>query len=309
MKNNQVLAVLFCFFIFNLSAQFIDDMESYIDGQPISENHWTDWSCGGGPGCAIMSTSAQALSGTLSGLIPNDLTTDAVLDLGNKIFGEWSLIFHMYVPSNKEAYWNIACAIPNGNCEPVAHFYFNESNSSPGIGYIGNIPNSPIMFDFPHDQWFQIVLNVDISAGIMNSTWELGIDGVVVVPAGTPFTDENGVYPPSLGGIEFFSFSTFTEYYLDDLCYSSFIVSCNLGVIDTENNNFSAHPNPVKDMLFLNAEREVTSISIYNILGQEVYTSSIISKTFEINMSTYDAGIYFVKALIENSIKTLKIIR
>ncbi len=80
-------------------------MESYVDGQPINENWWTDAGCGSGVGCSIMSTSDVAHSGSLSGLIPDDGATDAVLNLGNRIFGTWGLSYQMYIPSNKEAFF------------------------------------------------------------------------------------------------------------------------------------------------------------------------------------------------------------
>ena len=76
----------------SMNAQYTDDMESYTPGEPIFVNWWTDWGCGGGPGCAMMSSDAQAYTGNQSGFIPGDGTTDAVLDLENKIFGEWASI-------------------------------------------------------------------------------------------------------------------------------------------------------------------------------------------------------------------------
>ena len=77
MRKNYILALLFLLPIVSVNAQFVDDMESYVDGEPISGTHWTTGGCLGGPGCNIMSTSAQSHTtwgGSLSGLIPNDST-------------------------------------------------------------------------------------------------------------------------------------------------------------------------------------------------------------------------------------------
>lgn len=102
--NKLLFLFIICLVGYTAFGQFTDDMESYIDGEPISGGHWTDFGCGGGAGCSLMSSSAVAHSGSLSGLIPDDTTTDAVLDLGNKIFGIWHLEFWMYIPSGKEAF-------------------------------------------------------------------------------------------------------------------------------------------------------------------------------------------------------------
>lgn len=53
MKKYYFLAILFAFAIVsvNINAQEIyDDMESYTIGQPIYQDHWTDWNCGGSLG-------------------------------------------------------------------------------------------------------------------------------------------------------------------------------------------------------------------------------------------------------------------
>jgi hypothetical protein len=70
MKKKYFLVILIAFAMHsvNVNAQDIDDdMETYTVGQPIFQDHWTDWGCGGGAGCAIMSTDAQARSGSKSG--------------------------------------------------------------------------------------------------------------------------------------------------------------------------------------------------------------------------------------------------
>ena len=137
MKKFYLLALLISLAIVNANAQFNDDMESYTDGEPISVDHWTDWNCGGGVGCAIMSSSFQSFSGDSSGLIPGDGTTNAVLNLGNKIFGHWCLRFYMYVPSGKEASFNLQGTVPVSDGESiVGNFYFNENNNNHGVGHI-----------------------------------------------------------------------------------------------------------------------------------------------------------------------------
>ncbi|MDA9341956.1 hypothetical protein N9Q84_03150 [Flavobacteriaceae bacterium] len=46
-------------------------------------------------------------------------TVKTVLDLGNKIFGEWGLEFWMLVPNDKEGYFNLQGTVPIGSGEWV----------------------------------------------------------------------------------------------------------------------------------------------------------------------------------------------
>lgn len=214
--------VFISFSFISMNAQFSDDMESYTVGQPIDVAHWTNWACGGGPGCALMASSAQAHEGNKSGLIPGDSSTDVVLDLGNKIFGEWGLSFWMYVPSGNSAYFNLQGTVPIGDGDwLVGNIFFNEDNANPGAGYIDNSAIGDVFFNFPHDQWFRVIMNWDISSGLSAATWHFNVAGNDVIPPGTDFTDEGGSIPNSLGGINFFSINNDYMFYLDSLDYAN----------------------------------------------------------------------------------------
>ncbi|MGV6829392.1 MAG: T9SS type A sorting domain-containing protein [Flavobacteriales bacterium] len=306
MNKNYFLIALFSFAMLSLTAQEIDDdMESYTDGQPISGAHWTDWGCGGGPGCAIMSSSDQAHSGGLSGMIPGDGTTDAVLDLGNKIFDTWYLTFWMYVPSNQEAYFNFQGEVPIGAGEwTVGNIFFNQDLATPGEGLIDNSALGAVTFNFPHDQWFKVQANIDITAGISAATWEFNVNDVNVIPAGTAYT--NSTFDPvtSLGGIDFFSISANNLYYLDDVYYDN-----TLSVGDFASKEFSAYPNPVNDILNIRANETISSVAIFNVLGQQVYQANIDATSSQIDMSQYKSGAYFVKVNINGTEGTVKVIR
>lgn len=306
MKKNYFLAALFAFAMVSVNAQFVDDMESYTDGAPISGGWWTDWGCGGGPGCAIMSSSAQAHDGGLSGLVPSDGTTDAVLDCGNKIFGQWGLGFWMYVPAGKQGYYNWQGTVPIGAGEWIV------GNITFPITGQGGIDDAaiPVAFDFPHDEWFYIATNVDISAGIGAATWEMAVDGVVIVPAGTPFTDGSATYPTSLGGIDFFSDAAGDhEAYYDSFVYQDSFVPTTLGVDDLDAKGFAAYPNPVQNILNLRANEQITSVAIFNILGQKVYSANVSALNTTVDMSSYASGAYFVKVNVGGTEGIVKIVK
>jgi len=163
-------------------------------------------------------------------------TTDAVLDLGNKIFGQWGLEFWMYIPAGKTAYYNLQGTVPIGSGEwIVGNIFFNQDGANPGGGSIDDSALGAVEFTYPEGQWFPVVMNFDISLGIAAATWQFNINGNDVLPAGTPFTNSNGDTASSLGGIDFFSIDTNNELYIDDLCYGEGFIGPNDPEPDVDN--------------------------------------------------------------------------
>jgi hypothetical protein len=215
-----------------------------------------------------------------------------------------------YVPSNQEGYMNLQGTVPIGSGEwIVGNIHFNESLATPGVGEIDDTALGALTFNFPHDEWFYIAMNVDISAGIGASTWEFWVDGAEVVPAGTAFTDSAGTYPTSLGGIDFYSLSTDHMMWFDTFVYQDSFVPTSLGVSDLDAKGFVAYPNPVSSVLNLKANEAISSVSIINILGQEVYSSSIDALNATIDMSNYASGAYFVRVNINGTEGIVKIVK
>ncbi|WGD34792.1 T9SS type A sorting domain-containing protein [Olleya sp. YS] len=72
---------------------------------------------------------------------------------------------------------------------------------------------------------------------------------------------------------------------------------------------FSYYPNPVNDNLTLKAQKEINNVSVYNMLGQEVYRNAPNSVNNTVDMSNLQSGAYFVKVTIENVTETIKVIK
>ena len=82
--------------------------------------------------------------------IPGDGTTDAVLDLGNKIFGEWGLEFWLLIPNDKEGYMNLQGTVPIGAGEwAVGNIFFNQDLLTPGMGQIDDTALGAVDFTYP----------------------------------------------------------------------------------------------------------------------------------------------------------------
>jgi hypothetical protein len=113
----------------------------------------------------------------------------------------------------------------------------------------------------------------------------------------------NESYPFNMASL-FFNFGSAgddqTVYYFDNISFGSPI---SLGLDSVSNETFKLYPNPVEDHLYIqSSDTTIKNIDIYNILGKKIYTSSSENR---LDMSSYSAGIYFVK--INNS--TFKIVK
>ena len=73
--------------------------------------------------------------------------------------------------------------------------------------------------------------------------------------------------------------------------------------------NFSYYPNPVKANLSLKAGLEIEKVSVYNLLGQEVIVLNPNSLNAKIDLSRLQAGPYMLRVSINGDIKTFKVIK
>jgi hypothetical protein len=80
------------------------------------------------------------------------------------------------------------------------------------------------------------------------------------------------------------------------------------------NNTFTftkviVYPNPVKDILNLSFDKEITNVSIHTLLGQEVFNKNINANEGTVDVSNLSVGTYLVKVTSNDGVKTLKIIK
>lgn len=72
---------------------------------------------------------------------------------------------------------------------------------------------------------------------------------------------------------------------------------------------FTHYPNPVNNILKLDAQNNIESVVAYNMLGQEVLRLSPNVANTEVDMSSLVSGAYFVKVSIQGATKTVRIIK
>jgi len=87
------------------------------------------------------------------------------------------------------------------------------------------------------------------------------------------------------------------------------ILSNGLSVGDNQFKNFVAYPNPVKDFLNLSHTETISSVEIFNLVGQKMITKSLDATQSQIDMSNLSSGTYFVKVTSGQATKTIKVLK
>ena len=94
--------------------------------------------------------------------------------------------------------------------------------------------------------------------------------------------------------------------------FGTFLVSAydaSLSSGSFDNANFTAYPNPVKDVLNVSYTSESSSVRGINTIGQEVISRNINATSTQVDMSELSAGTYIVNVTVGDSVKTLKVVK
>ncbi|MFK5981393.1 MAG: T9SS type A sorting domain-containing protein [Flavobacteriaceae bacterium] len=300
MKKIYILAIALVAFAFTGTSQIIDDtFEFYNLGEMGAQGPgvWTSWSNDGGATGAegIYVTDAFGNPGQAG-----ECTTagqDPVLLFGNQTSGDFSLVWDMYIPSGKSGYLNMQGEIP---AEGTAlsgvwnsgDIYFNEGDGAPG--QMEDKGNTGVFMAFPHDSWFKFSIYFDLDAG--TPTYTISVDGVA--GATLDFATDT-----TLGGMNLFVTGPM-EMYVDNIIFQNGPL---LGATDFDANNFNVAMS--NGLLTIKANDNIDSVEIYNMLGQQVYNGTIGTSRTTINMSSFANGTYIVRASVNGTLSTVKVIK
>ncbi len=85
--------------------------------------------------------------------------------------------------------------------------------------------------------------------------------------------------------------------------------SPTLAINTFNESDLSVYPNPVKDILTLSSARNITNVTIFNLLGQEVAAKVVLGNYTQIDLSDLSAGTYIAKVNADFQQKTIKIVK
>ena len=81
------------------------------------------------------------------------------------------------------------------------------------------------------------------------------------------------------------------------------------GVGENAQQIVSIYPNPVSDKLFIEAEKAISNVEIINVTGAVVFSKDFDSDKVEIEVSSLQNGVYFVKMTVGDNTETLRFVK
>ncbi len=151
-------------------------------------------------------------------------------------------------------------------------------NETPGQGTHDNVDN-PSNFNFPHDEWFPVIVTVNFNFGI----YSININGTELEGSTAESTE--------FGGIDFYALDPACGFYVDDVeSYSN-----PLSIDDTLETDLKVYPIPTENVLNVEAESQINSILIYNVLGELVLRDVPNSNFTTLSVNDLRLGTYYVK--------------
>ena len=107
--------------------------------------------------------------------------------------------------------------------------------------------------------------------------------------------------------------------------FTQFVITSDLGTVFYDNiylhkntvlgtSNFDAaqismYPNPATTNFTIQAKQEMETVSVYNLLGQEVISKFPNSKEAAIDVSSLQVGIYIIRTSINGNVSASRFIK
>ena len=73
--------------------------------------------------------------------------------------------------------------------------------------------------------------------------------------------------------------------------------------------DLTAIPNPVRDYLYISYAKTISSVAIFNVLGQQLISKDLNDNESKVDMSNFANGTYMVKINADNQQKVIKVVK
>lgn len=94
------------------------------------------------------------------------------------------------------------------------------------------------------------------------------------------------------------------DFFVDNIAFDT-----NLSNVEVENSTFTAYPNPVKNNLNIRYNQNISDVTVYNLLGQQMFVKNINATEGQVDMSNLASGTYLVRVNSGDQTQTIKIIK
>lgn len=208
--------------------------------------------------------------------------------------------------------------VGGGNPSRIVHFYRQVTFPADATNIVLTFKYKQAVTDFfdgePYD-YIQVNTAAAIPVNATDAPGQVRFGPYPADDAGVPtFTTQTVTLPNNMAGQTRYLIFTFHGDAVepngmgavDDISLTYDMPAASAA--DFKKAKLSYHPNPVNDMLNLSYPEALTSVQIYNVLGQEVLTKKLSTNEAHIDMSSLKGGIYIVKAIsASGASKTIKI--
>ncbi len=196
------------------NALICDDFDKYTLGKLTGQaTWWKTWDGTGNDGVVI--NNVPTASGYQCLKVDKTIQPDQdiILDLGLRTKGKYQIRWKMFIPTGKNAYFNIQHTLTPHNW--AADFNFNDN----GVGEIKTFNTVNGAFTYVYNAWFEIVVDIDIEKNTVSTiingktiswAWNLGSNGTIAETSS------------SLAGINFYPNNAKHLNYIDDVQFIKF---------------------------------------------------------------------------------------
>lgn len=85
--------------------------------------------------------------------------------------------------------------------------------------------------------------------------------------------------------------------------------TCALGTTSPTKTIFTAYPNPVLNNLTIRYSQNISDVTIYNLLGQQLFAKTINATEGQVDLSSLASGTYLVKVQSGTTVETIKVMK
>ncbi len=192
------------------------------------------------------------------------------------------------------------------------YFHENAANSylfSRGLNLkAGETIN--LKFDYMGiDAWFpeKMEVLVGTSPSVEAMTQQIWVDDEII---NYPYQTASVDFTVPTDGVYYIAFRAFSD---PDQFYLSLdnikVEKASLSVSDVKSSKLNFYPNPVKNILTIDNDIEITDVTIYDLSGKVVLNNQAKSKKLKVDISKLDKGNYMLRVATKNGAKTVKIIK
>lgn len=87
------------------------------------------------------------------------------------------------------------------------------------------------------------------------------------------------------------------------------VMESTVGIEDYDSFQFTAYPNPTKEIITLKASKNIEKVEVYNMVGKKLLSSNPNVETTQLHLASLASGVYLMKVQIDQNVKTYKIVK